>query len=516
MTARDDISRRTVLRGAAPLLAASVAGCLDGGFGGLGGSGRVDIERPGAVTQIVERDKAAVLHIFTSVTGEAVYPSFEFVQSGQGGSGSNSLVGTWQTVSGETLAFRENGSFTGSSDDGQFQGLYSVSGSTLALQITAPQQLLVNFQFSISGNTLTLNLPSGERFQYQRVGGSGSSGDILTDIANLQIQRVTGGSGQVLRREVRTGGSGSGSIVSSNGYVMTNAHVVMTGHNLQQDLFRSLAGNLQQEIVSDVSTYYEIPRAQQEQIVQILLGKVLNYFSQNGQIIGINKDIFVLNGIASSGSDLRINAWPAQVRREDDYLVEVGGQPTWGRDVAILKVEESNLPTVTLGDANDLDVGEEIFIVGYPGTGLDELFRPTETLEPSVSQGSVSARRTLATGIETIQTDAAINKGNSGGPVYNMDGEVIGLATFGQSTNQGIDNIKFALPVNLAINFLNELNVDNTSGEMDQRYEQALETFWNGNCNRATDLLEEVLAMYPGHPYAQDYINECTTLTSGS
>jgi hypothetical protein len=97
-----------------------------------------------------------------------------------------------------------------------------------------------------------------------------------------------------------------------------------------------------------------------------------------------------------------------------------------------------------------------------------------------------------------------------------MDGEVIGLATFGQSTTQGIDNIKFALPVNLAINFLNELNVENTPGEMDQRHEQALETFWNGNCDRATELFDEVLAMYSGHPYAQDYINECTTLTSSS
>lgn len=128
----------------------------------------------------------------------------------------------------------------------------------------------------------------------------------------------------------------------------------------------------------------------------------------------------------------------------------------------------------------------------------------------------VSARRTLRTGIEAIRTDAAINHGNSGGPVHNMDWEVIGLATFGAGPEVGIEAIKFAMPIDLATEFLRELNVENASGEMDRTYEEVLAAHWQGDCARATELLDDVLTLYPGHPYAQEYINECERATGGS
>ncbi|MEG1961577.1 MAG: trypsin-like peptidase domain-containing protein, partial [Pseudomonas sp.] len=88
-------------------------------------------------------------------------------------------------------------------------------------------------------------------------------------------------------------------------------------------------------------------------------------------------------------------------------------------DVALLKVEGKNLPTVKLGDSEKLKVGEWVLAIGSP-FGFDH----------SVTKGIVSAKgRTLPndTYVPFIQTDVAINPGNSGGPLFNMNGEVVGI-----------------------------------------------------------------------------------------
>jgi S1-C subfamily serine protease len=513
-----NVSRRALLR-AMPIAAVGLAGCTSVTSGG----GRADIEQPGPISRYTQLDRAAVVHIRAVVRGTAVWPSYTLVDGARGGTtggASGSIVGSWQAP-GETVTFTQDGQFGGSSAQaGPFQGLYRVQGNVLTLQYTAPSPGTVQVGFAVSGDTLQLRGSDGTTFQYQRVGGGGSAdtgnagGDLLTQVSNLRVERDTSSTGRVEREPVQSGGSGSGFIVSPDGYVVTNAHVILSHMDPQQMLFQRLAGTLQQELVQEVSSFYQVPQQEREQVINILFTKLMTYFQQNGQITDISQDNFVLNGVASPGEDLSVRAWPAVVRKEGTVFQRVGGAVTWGRDVAIIKVERDGLPSVTVGDSDIVEVGEEVFIVGYPGFNLEQFFNAEETLEPTVTQGVVSAKRTLRTGVEAIQTDAAINRGNSGGPVYNMDGEVIGIATFGAGPEEGIEAIKFALPVNIATEFLRELNVENTSGEMDKTYEQALDAYWNGNCGRATELFEDVLALYPGHPYAQSYIDECRVATN--
>ena len=116
-------------------------------------------------------------------------------------------------------------------------------------------------------------------------------------------------------------------------------------------------------------------------------------------------------------------------------------------DIAVLKVEAQDLPPVILGDSDNLNVGDPVVAIGNP---LGEL---TFTL----TSGMVSAKDrqvTLSAGVtmNLIQTDAAINSGNSGGALFNLYGEVIGVtnAKYSGSSGSGasIDNIGFAIPVN--------------------------------------------------------------------
>ncbi len=346
---------------------------------------------------------------------------------------------------------------------------------------------------------------------YARVGASSgsASGDVVEAAKNLVVEKEEGTGAKVLSQELMVGASGTGFIVSPDGYIVTNAHVVLAGQNPEDMLVNALFNEFANELYVEAEQYYNIKPEDKETVVKILLEKFIDYFYQYGQITDVATNYYVLNGVASPGEDLKVKSWLAVVKKEGTVFEKIGSEYSWGRDVAVLKVDKTNLPTVKLGDSNAVQPGEKVFIIGYPDTGTSELFKTESMLEPTVTQGIISARRTLKNGLETLQTDAAINHGNSGGPVFNEKGEVIGIATFGAGPETGIEAIKFAMPINLAKEYLSELNLKNEVTALDAKYSEALEAFWRKDCYAALPKLKEVLVSYPGHPYAQDYVNAC-------
>ncbi len=111
-------------------------------------------------------------------------------------------------------------------------------------------------------------------------------------------------------------------------------------------------------------------------------------------------------------------------------------------DVAVLKVEATNLPTVKLGDSDALKVGQWVVAIGSP-FGFDY----------SVTQGVVSAlSRSLPDGtyVPFIQTDVAVNPGNSGGPLFDLEGNVVGVNSQIYSRSGGYMGLSFAIPINVA------------------------------------------------------------------
>ena len=124
-------------------------------------------------------------------------------------------------------------------------------------------------------------------------------------------------------------------------------------------------------------------------------------------------------------------------------------------DIALIKINATNLPRVTIGDPRKLRVGEAVVAIGSPFG-----------FENSVTSGIVSAKgRSLPSEsyVPFIQTDVAVNPGNSGGPLFNLQGEVVGVNSQIYSRSGGYQGLSFSIPIDVAMEVANQLK---TSGNV--------------------------------------------------
>jgi serine protease Do len=121
-------------------------------------------------------------------------------------------------------------------------------------------------------------------------------------------------------------------------------------------------------------------------------------------------------------------------------------------DVAVIKIDASDLPFVSIGDPDKLRVGDWVLAIGSPFG-----------FESTVTAGIVSAKgRSLPQEnyVPFIQTDVAINPGNSGGPLFNLNGEVVGINAQIYSRTGGFMGLSFAIPIDVAVDVANQLKTD--------------------------------------------------------
>lgn len=164
--------------------------------------------------------------------------------------------------------------------------------------------------------------------------------------------------------------------------------------------------------------------------------------SEDGYILTNNH---VIEDAFKGGYDVTVKFYDGS-----EYTADIVGVED-DNDVAVLKIDAKGLTPVTLGDSDQMLVGDTLYVVGNP---LGEL---TYTM----TSGIVSALdRAIATSANVsanmFQLDAAVNSGNSGGPVYNARGEVIGVVT-AKYKDTGVEGLGFAIPVNDAASIAKEL-----------------------------------------------------------
>ena len=155
----------------------------------------------------------------------------------------------------------------------------------------------------------------------------------------------------------------------------------------------------------------------------------------------ISEDGYIVTNyhVVSGATTLKVITWDSK-----EYTAKlVGGDA--GNDLAVLKIEGEDFIYTTLGTSSDLIVGDRVAAIGNP---LGEL---TSTLTVGYVSAKDRAVNIDGTYINMLQTDAAINSGNSGGPLFNMQGEVVGITTAKYSGNSGsgasIEGLGFAIPM---------------------------------------------------------------------
>jgi len=193
----------------------------------------------------------------------------------------------------------------------------------------------------------------------------------------------------------------------------------------------------------------------------------------------------------------------------DGEVKSYGAPVNQGKDVSVLKIEGKNLPTLPLGNSDDIQNQDNIWVSGYPAAADSDLLSQDSSLVSSINAGQISATsKKTEQGSPVIQINAAASHGNSGGPVINETGQIIGLLTFrGDTVNgQEVQGFNFAVPVNTVQEFVNQAGVRNMKSETDKLYKEGLELYWGGYYKHALEKFEAVQRIYPNHSEIKQYI----------
>ena len=273
--------------------------------------------------------------------------------------------------------------------------------------------------------------------------------------------------------------TGSGFAVNPEGYIVTNSHVVSDETVKQLSLIEPIFSETVKATLKLPLKDQKELRTKQEELDKF--GREVADFLLAKSTFSLEKKVVVLKPSSSKEKleDLFLDGFRARVLSVNDKFFEDD------RDVALLKIEQSGLPALRLGSSNGLASGNNIFVFGFPATAE---FNRKNLLEATFTQGVVSAvKDSSGKDFRVFQTDAKVSQGSSGGPLFNGQGEVLGLVTFQtdfQRQSAG-DNFAFAIPVELVRDVLSARAVEDAPGSYQEHFMKGLEFYRDKHCRSA-------------------------------
>jgi S1-C subfamily serine protease len=243
---------------------------------------------------------------------------------------------------------------------------------------------------------------------------------------------------------------GSGFLISPDGYVLTNAHVATVDEKLYEELMKNYTLIITYYTIDDSYNAGQYP-SYYDYAYDLA---VYNFMLENLKVDISNIAIKVVVGVDDPGKGTRAVEYAPQIidsEGGDIFYTEAG------LDWALLKIDGANFPYLKLGDSDTVSVGSNIVTVGYPSVSEAPVVTPENIqnlsydlrtdVEPTFTKGYVSYIRPISGGYKSFQTDMSLSGGNSGGPVFDANGEVIGIATYGYDYYQG-GNYNYVLRIN--------------------------------------------------------------------
>lgn len=305
-----------------------------------------------------------------------------------------------------------------------------------------------------------------------------------------QVPQQQQGEGAATTKTValKVGGGGSGFIVHPSGYVITNGHVVKTinDFNTKKELvIKDILNTFLQTAASKLNMPFNEKTA--AQLYQQFKPQVSATDLEPTSIVILSNN----------------KRFPFEIKQYSQAITAaVMEGASQGKDIAILKIEGKNLPTVKLGDSDKVKLQELVFAFGFPDAA-ETLFTDikSDLTEVSINRGTVSALKADYRGVPIIQSDVNISWGNSGGPSTNENGEVIGMNSYGGiAKGQAIGGFAFLVPVNTLKEFVNAAGVKDEKSLFNEIYYQALEKIWAGEWFEGRDFLNKALVFIPEQP----------------
>jgi hypothetical protein len=297
--------------------------------------------------------------------------------------------------------------------------------------------------------------------------------------------RARGVSGENAVVETGAGGSGTGFLIHPNGLILTSGHVVAPTRDsdaLGRDLYRNgaIAALVRHFPVETLRTIYR----------EEALGRYVDALVEAGHIDNVRttSQVELSNG---ETRPFRIRHWSPALNQR-------------GTDLALLQIDRKGLPSLALGDSEQTRIGQSIFSVGYPAvaSSTDDviggwLSRDSD-LEATFNPGTITAIKRDVANTPVLQSNVAIYRGNSGGPAVNLDGEVIGVSSWGHTN---AEQIKFLVPINVARRFLTDAGVKPShDGAFNLHYRAALDAARDGQWLDAKKELAQASILFPKSP----------------
>jgi len=293
--------------------------------------------------------------------------------------------------------------------------------------------------------------------------------------------------------------NGTGFIIHPDGWIATNGHVVMAIQRPDEDHVTDFLAAAAQAACGP--GLKKLPEKQRKARMATILKDPEN---RKGVKLTKTLDVYLPTGEARQGYPAVIKAYSPPI--DPDLLPKDGGKPDppmW--DAAIIKIEAKDLPTVQLAPSAEqvVTLGQQLVIVGYPGVVVwHDFLSKKSRVEATVTFGRISAFRLDVNERYIIQTDAPISWGNSGGPVFNIRGEVVALATFISTSlegDQAIQGFNFLIPVNSIHALAKQVGLTpSTDSTFTREWDQVIEAFIAGNLREAITHAEAADKIVPG------------------